>query len=300
MLEISAYHRRQIVPVMIATSLGTLRVLPREVRDKIYGYVLGGSYMIARTALLLDRTPWRKVNFAILATSKQINTEGMRMLYAASQFVYRFTHPHNYIYGQSLSVSRTMTDEIWRNLMNITLIVEMNYRSTFYMLAGPQRKSIEDFFGELSEASLRRLCRDDVIRRRINIKYTVLNLANWFEDILTLPLLQDIKRLTCFRSVILEFVSTEKEFIPGYTDGFDEIQHYGSSCKYVGAIKADFETTLGPATTIDGLVTAQAHLSTASDTESLGNSAKAVDFGLALHDFDWRLEFHPLDHRVTI
>ena len=285
---------------MVASPLGTLGVLPREVRDMVYGYLLGGSYLIAWT-MPYERA-WRKVNFAILATSKHINAEAMRMFYAASQFLYDFVYDHisEHLNCQDLEIWPSTTNKIFEFLMKIELTVDMRNRDANHLLTAGERAWNNDFFGVLSHISLKRLSRDNVVRKRITIKYSGLDLAVYFDYILLLPLFQDTKLLTRFKSVLLEFVSTEKQNITGYQSGWFEEHEYEQSRRYLGEVRADLETTLGPATTIDSLAATQALHSQASDTHSLEKSGKAIDFNRSSHYFDWRLEFHPLDHLAKI
>ena len=89
---ISTYHHQYNVVMMAATPLGTLGVLPPEIRNIIYAHLICGSYLLGWT--LPDSRSWRTVNFAILATSKQINAEALRIFYTASQFLYEFVYDH--------------------------------------------------------------------------------------------------------------------------------------------------------------------------------------------------------------
>ena len=293
---ISTYHHQYIVVMMAATPLGTLGVLPPEIRNIIYGHLICGSYLIGWT--LPDRRSWRTVNFAILATSKQINAEALRIFYTASQFLYEFVYDHitGHFNCQDLEVWHTITDKVFENLTNITLTVNMRKRVAGYIMSAFEQAWNDDFFRWLSEISLRRLYRDNIVRKRLNIRYFGLDLANYFDYILTLPLFQDTKHLTWFKSILIEFVSTEKQKNTEYQSGWFEEQQYEQSRRYVAAVRADLETTLGPATTIEGLAATQALPSQASGTHSVEEPKNLIDFNRSSHYFDWRLEFHPLDH----
>ena len=282
--------------MMAATPLGTLGVLPPEIRHMIYGHLLGGSYMIAWT--VPHRRAWQKANPAILRTSKQINAEAMRTFYIASQLVYEFVYEHlfEHLYLNDFRSSHPKIDKVFENSLNITLTVDMRQRHAFYSPTAEVRAWKEDFFGVLGETSLMRLYRNNVVRKRIKLKYFGLDLDICRNNTLPLPLLQNTKYLTCFKLVQLEFVSIEKPNEIGYTIGWFYKQQNEQSRQYIDAIKADFETTLGPAITIDGLAATQAIPAQASDTHSLDKSAKTVDFNRSSHYFDWRLEFHPFDH----
>ena len=273
---------------MVATPLGTLGVLPREVRDMIYGYLLGGFYLLAWT--VPRRKAWRKANLAILTASKQINAEAMHIFHAASQFVYEFGYGYDFL--QKPSSLHPTTDKTFESLMNIKMTVDIR---PYYWLMAQE----DDFCSALSEISLKRLYRNKIVRNRINIKYFGIDRAMFFNRITSLPLLQEAKHLTCFKSVLLDFFSTAELNIAGHNvfDFEDLKKQHEQSRQYVGAIKADFETTLGSATTIDGLATSETHSSKASDIQSLEYSFKTVDFNSALHFFDWGLEFHPLGHK---
>ena len=114
--------------------LGTLSILPREIRDEIYRNLVKDYYCFYYsstipckwTLRMVLRSRTKKPNLALLLVSKATYDELSSMFYSESVFQFGFDRPYNPTY---------LPEAILRRMMKIELVFGSGYWQDYYVRA---------------------------------------------------------------------------------------------------------------------------------------------------------------------
>lgn len=241
--------------------IGSLSTLPRETRDQIYGYILGGKTYIVFGQSFWTWQPGQNLpnvlnprvpaDLAVLQTSRKINQEAENVLYQQSVFRYaiRFLESN---YGSAPTQRQA-------NMMrHVEFFMDMDawfYYSlldcgelSIFDVEGLMGRPLEVFFGTqiLSEARLIELTKSTVDRFTGNpfhsqktclVRFLESRTAYYARHIISTPLFQSTTQMMNFRTIILQvectFLHQEQ-----WHDELEDTQHYSiESESYLDGVK---------------------------------------------------------------
>ena len=169
--------------------LGSLSLLPLEIRRLIYRHVFADKYRYSALP---------SPSIGLLGVSKAVKHEAAATLYSQSSFRFEFQYNLDTLYSQSRVQFdfKGPSQEIVERLDHVAVSINMNNYS-FRLLPGEKRE-VEYFYKDV----FRKLACTDRARKTCHIFFRdacALRLA-WDQ----LPFSQDLQRLSAFRHIILE------------------------------------------------------------------------------------------------
>ena len=216
----------------ISKSLGRLSVLPRELRDKIYAYLVpvvyniiwytvsnGEAPVFVKSKLLrARRSDHTAFDMTILLSSKVIHEEAVRVLY--SQGIFRFSTPYYVISDTPHAVINIFgcplplpphrlgafpDTSITSRIKN----VELSYNPDLDVLLSMNTEQAREFnlttsLCSASPGPVALFSGNSVQRNSAFIKFRVSERSDYPSEIISSPLFNVLKQLTGFRSVILK------------------------------------------------------------------------------------------------
>jgi hypothetical protein len=195
------------------TTLGTLNTFPREIRDTIYGHVLGTTYVFA--SLSLEETAATRL--AILYTSKAVSEEVVEALY--SQGIFRFVPDF-----RNDHCTPTIDQKMVNKVKNIEIIIDMS-KWVWYLhspgVGTPRDSARKTQFSTL----VAQFGGNDVLRNSCRIKFHNTlhvqqgDMLSCQALLFSTSLFQRFKELRGFKSVVIEFHSP-------YLDQYSWIKQY--------------------------------------------------------------------------
>ena len=183
------------------TALGTLNTFPREIRDTIYGLLLGTTYVFAS----LSREETAATRLAILYTSKAVSEEAVEALYSQGifRFIPDFCNDH---------CTPTIDQRIANKMKNIEIVITMS-KWVWYLhcsgLGKPRDSARKTRFSTL----VAQFGGNDFLRNSCRIKFHNTlragqgNLLSCQPFLFSTSLFQRFKGLRGFKSVVIEFHS---------------------------------------------------------------------------------------------
>lgn len=232
-------------------SLGRLSVLPRELRDNIYAYLVPVVYntlwytvsngeapaFVKSKILRARRSDHTKLDLSVLPLSKVMHEEAVTVLY--SQGIFRFSSPYYVIrdtpdaviniFGSRIPIRRHRMGAFPdTNITSRIMNVELSYNPDLDVLLSMKTEKARQFnlTTSLCSASpdpVALFSGNSVQRKSALIKFRISELSDCPTEIISSPLFNVLKQLTGFRTFILK-VSIWME--PGNNRQMD--QDYGS------------------------------------------------------------------------
>lgn len=214
------------------SSLGSLDMLPREVRDKIYQYIFSGFYkaMYPSTWMLLDIHDRRILiklkesgrDLTMLQLSKAINHEAAEVFYSEGVFLCSLVFHSNIVCLPQASIDR---------MMKIELDVYVGL----------------DTVNEAWETVIQKLNVTNFLRKSIHVKFQ--GCISVILNEVPSKVSDDLRSLTRYRTVIVEFsiIKYHKAGLSG-----SQVNNTGRDDEGLWSLADDFmgdmESALGPAT----------------------------------------------------
>ena len=220
--NMSTTHQHTLTDVEISRSLGSLSVLPRELRDDIYAYIVpqgytakwhavthrGNHYTFSRHQEPGFEKPRYKYfelpnapgfNITIFLLSRIIHEEAMIVFYSLGTF--RFPTPCCQLNG----IYRFPNTNIANHIMNVELFYDMSLKTLLHLNAkGPQDLPSTTLFWSPSPGPTALFKGNDIKRNSAFIQLDFFEWSNHKTKIIPTTLFDDLKQLTGFRTVTLK------------------------------------------------------------------------------------------------
>ena len=220
--KISTNHQHTLTNMEISRSLGNLSVLPRELRDKIYAYIVPQGYTTNWHAVVhpgihytwlrhqepgfekprykyLKSPKAPKFNITIFLLSKIIHEEAMIVFYSLGTF--RFAPPCFQLKGVGCFPNINIANRI----INVELFYQMSVKQLLILnTRGPQDLRSTILFWSPSPGPTALFKGNDIKRNSAFIQSNFPEWSTYKTDIIPTPLFDDLKQLTGFRTVTLK------------------------------------------------------------------------------------------------
>lgn len=232
----------------VITPGGFLLGLPREIRDEIYGYCFGTSYIVLQTYYWKgqDKEDCKNTNLAILRTSKAINADAKHFLFSkaaskATTFKYRID------FDPCEGFSTPPAKEDTTRMMHVEFDLRQDCERWRAGKDGYQDDGQDESYpvhrmDPLCEASIDHFMGTDVIRDDLRIKLDI-DYFDCFENsivpFIMTRFFQTLKRLNGFQRLTLVF---EWDFFYALTD-MQELNKQN----VIKAVRKELEPHLGRA-----------------------------------------------------
>ncbi len=219
---ISTNHQQTLTDMEISRSLGNLSILPRELRDNIYAYIVPEGYTPNWHAVVhpgihytwlrhqepgfekprykyLKSPKAPKFNITIFLLSRIIHEEAMTIFYSLGTF--RFAPPCFQLNG----VGRFPTTNIANRIMNVELFYKMSVKKLLILnTKGPQNLHSTTLFWSPSPGPTALFKGNDVKRKSAFIQFNFSEWSSYKTKLIPTPLFDDLKQLTGFSTVTLK------------------------------------------------------------------------------------------------
>ena len=184
------------------TGLGSLSVVPLEIRDHIYRHVFSNKYCYRTRS---------GPSIGILAVSKALRREATDAFYSQSTFQFEFkrnpkstlrckSKDNPGIRGQELGPSQ----EVVKRLNHVEVLINVKHYS--FELFPDEERDVDYFYEDI----FRKLTRPHRTRKTCRIIFHNAHSQRRLRD--QIPFCQNLRRLSTSRNVILELESTAIDF----------------------------------------------------------------------------------------
>lgn len=210
----------------LLTGLGSLSVVPLEIRDHIYRQVFSNKYCYRTRS---------GPSIGILAASKVLRQEATDAFYSQSTFQFEFErNPKSTLRckskdnpgmrGQELGLSQ----EVVKRLDHVEVLINMKHYS--FELFPDEERDVDYFYEDI----FRKLTCPDRTRKTCRIIFHEAHSQRRLKD--QIPFCQDLRRLSAFRNVTLELEFTAIDFEDvGLVDRGPIQLPWGAGDDYIGS-----------------------------------------------------------------
>ncbi len=252
--KISTNHQQTLTDMEISRSLGDLSILPRELRDNIYAYIVPEGYTpnwhavvhpgIHYTWLRHEEPDFEKkspkgprFNITIFLLSRIIHEEAMTIFYSLGTF--RFAPPSFQLNG----VGRFPNTNIANRIMNVELFYKMSVKKLLILnTKGPQNLHSTTLFWSPSPGPTALFKGNDVKRKSAFIQFNFSEWSSYKTKLIPTPLFDDLKQLTGFSTVTLKlekFSNYSDDHRAAWEKGGEELK------SLLNEFRASLEPSLG-------------------------------------------------------
>lgn len=261
--RISTNRQHTLTDVEISRSLGNLSVLPRELRDNIYAYIVPEGYTTKWHAVVhpgihytwlrhqepgFEKPRYKslkspnapKFNITIFLLSRIIHEEAMIVFYSLGTF--RFAPPC-FEFNGITSIGSFPSTNIANRIMNVELLYQMSLKKILILNSkGPRDLHSTILFWSPSPGPTALFKGNDIKRKSAFIQFKFFEWSSYKTEIIRTPILDDLKQLTGFRTVTLKL---EKDSNNSYGDRAAWEKGRVELKSMLNEIRASLEPSLG-------------------------------------------------------